>query len=531
MIRNVKKNLVGMQDIAQGLGDTTQTRNSASTTITKLDVPYSVATEAEMQDLDIAVYTRSRVYSTTVLFTDYIYDPAAVAGVSSNTGAGYWVKVLLVAADVKTSYESNADTNAFTDAEKAKLAARTINMDNVNTRRLGNPVFHVLKKNSAAHTLTGALTWTRSTSKTYKNRQLQVKTAAIDTEAEEPTGWAIAPAATNIVLRAKRFDNASWTKGAATVTPNSVNGPDGLLTADTLTADGTNATHNMYQAATCVAETVYTMYVDVKAGTEDTVVLFEGLATAARATFDLTAETAVLGTSHTANPSGLEARIEKYTDGYYRCSLVFITDPAQVSMRFYAYLGTTSAEVSIKDMYFAGAQFQLGNKATALIETVASPVTATTDIVNALTADNVPYLEDFSIVCQVENLQGFTGTNRYICSIETLAGLCAIYADSASNVITARVDNGTSTTVSVAFTPYALTNIALTYDATTLTLVVNRTVDTIAATATPSVDTTGKIFIGMSDAAGTEALGANLTDLQFYDYVLNTDTTSHVTGV
>jgi len=62
--------------------------------------------------------------------SDYFYDVSAVSGDVAPTdqtgGAGFWRRVTVsgeTAASIKTKYESNADTNGYTNAEKSKLAA------------------------------------------------------------------------------------------------------------------------------------------------------------------------------------------------------------------------------------------------------------------------------------------------------------------------------------------------------------------------------------------------------------------------
>ena len=61
--------------------------------------------------------------------SDYFYDATAASGDEAPTdqtgGTGFWRKVAVggeTAASIKTKYESNADTNAFTDAEQTKLS-------------------------------------------------------------------------------------------------------------------------------------------------------------------------------------------------------------------------------------------------------------------------------------------------------------------------------------------------------------------------------------------------------------------------
>lgn len=92
-VRNVKKSLIGMQDIAQGTADVTQTRNASSTTVRKVDIPFPCADTLEMQNLDVTKYTRARVYLSTESYLDYVYDGTTSDGIDSNTGPGSWILV------------------------------------------------------------------------------------------------------------------------------------------------------------------------------------------------------------------------------------------------------------------------------------------------------------------------------------------------------------------------------------------------------------------------------------------------------
>lgn len=105
-VRNVQKSLVAMEDLQQGVGPITQSRNASDATVNQIDTPYAVTDVADMQNLDIEQYTRARVYSDDITFIDYIYDENATSGIESNTGAAYWVETArdsLVLRDTVTS--------------------------------------------------------------------------------------------------------------------------------------------------------------------------------------------------------------------------------------------------------------------------------------------------------------------------------------------------------------------------------------------------------------------------------------------
>ena len=90
-IRNIRKNLAGMEDLLQGVGTEEQVRGTSSYTMGKVDVPYAVTNIGDMQLLDVDLFTRARVYSSTTEFVDYIYDSARVDGVAPVVGAGSWI--------------------------------------------------------------------------------------------------------------------------------------------------------------------------------------------------------------------------------------------------------------------------------------------------------------------------------------------------------------------------------------------------------------------------------------------------------
>lgn len=100
-IRNVKKNLVGMEDLlANGVGTTEQVRGESAFVMGRIDVPYSVNSVAAMQALDVTRFGNARVYSSAVAFIDYRYDAADVSGITPISGSGTWIVANPIAATV-----------------------------------------------------------------------------------------------------------------------------------------------------------------------------------------------------------------------------------------------------------------------------------------------------------------------------------------------------------------------------------------------------------------------------------------------
>jgi len=120
----------------------------------------------------------------------------------------------------------------------------------------------------------------------------------------------------NLLGYTQEFDNAAWTKTAATITANSVAAPDGTLTADTITEDTTAASaHRVFQSITTVAAP-YTASMYVKAGTRSWfyIRLTDSGNTQRYAYFNVS--TGALGTVET----NLTASITSVGNGWYRCA-------------------------------------------------------------------------------------------------------------------------------------------------------------------------------------------------------------------
>ena len=130
--RNIFKQLATMEDIAQGVGEVTQQRGGAPYVTHRMDVPFAVESEAEMQALNITQFTRTRVYSGTTTFEDYIFDPLATAGIAPTNGVGFWV-LLAKVRDVVKYYDSIAgdipDLVGIEDGQQISLKGWHVDSD------------------------------------------------------------------------------------------------------------------------------------------------------------------------------------------------------------------------------------------------------------------------------------------------------------------------------------------------------------------------------------------------------------------
>jgi hypothetical protein len=122
----------------------------------------------------------------------------------------------------------------------------------------------------------------------------------------------------NLVTYSEQFDNAAWAKAAASITANTTTAPNGTLTADTLTGNGTNASHYIQGSFNVSSSfTQHTISIYAKKNTNDFLQLnLAGgvFGSPSFANFDL--NNGVVGLA-----SGVTASIQSVGNGWYRCSM------------------------------------------------------------------------------------------------------------------------------------------------------------------------------------------------------------------
>ena len=123
----------------------------------------------------------------------------------------------------------------------------------------------------------------------------------------------------NLVLRSEEFNDSNWVKYALTITPNSINSPNGTLTADTLIGDGQNAFRYLLQNGSSTSGVTYTTSVFAKKGTNNFMQIIGpiGVYTSGLvfANFDL--NNGVVGSLG----SGTTSSITDFGNGWYRCTM------------------------------------------------------------------------------------------------------------------------------------------------------------------------------------------------------------------
>jgi hypothetical protein len=177
------------------------------------------------------------------------------------------------------------------------------------------------------------------------------------------------PLRTNLQVYSEEFDNVIWTKSRTTITANDTISPNGELTADKITGDGTGTSY-VYDEISLTNGNTYTISIFVKPIiniSSFAINVFGGVGTAP---FDL-----INKTTGTLTGDFTSAKIEDYGNGWLRCSGTLTLSSTTGTKN----IGYGLIDFNGDQFYLFGAQVEEGDYPTSYIKTEASTVTRLKD--------------------------------------------------------------------------------------------------------------------------------------------------------
>lgn len=233
----------------------------------------------------------------------------------------------------------------------------------------------------------GGGSFTRASTATYYDSSGTLQSAAsgtprfdYDPVTHAAKGLLIEESRTNGFTYSEQIENAVWGKTQATVTTNSTLAPDDTMTADTLTADGTNNPHYIFRFTSLANNTDYAVSFFVKRNTAN-YVSFSVTGTA-NISIRLDLNDGTLTTQSVGAATVYNTSVTQAKNGFYRFNVGFRqTSGSPQDMRLYIY-NSTPTEASTASVYFWGLQREDGRVPTSYIPAVGSAATRQADVLS-----------------------------------------------------------------------------------------------------------------------------------------------------
>lgn len=332
----------------------------------------------------------------------------------------------------------------------------------------------------------------------------------------ESLGLLIEEARTNFVTYSQDFSNAIWNKVRTTLYVNTVVAPDGTLTGDFFTTNGTAGTKIVYELSvtTPAANSIYTGSVFVKNNGSSGLFKIEmgSGSNNGQGTFNLS--TGVVGTfTISGTVTASSGTITSVGNGWYKCTLTITHGPSWSGATNIAFYDESSQTAStVTGMSIWGAQVEAGSFATSYIATTSASATRTADNASMTGANFTSWFNNAQGTTYVETSCIGSSSSGYfgVCKFNdgSIANRFGIYGrPSGAGYGAVMTTNGT-TVAGLEPISGSTATIVNTYSKITYSYQVNN----FSATRNASTVTT--------DTAGDVAV-VNRFDIGLYDDVLN----------
>lgn len=268
---------------------------------------------------------------------------------------------------------------------------------------------------STATTLDAATTYTGASASTYTDSSGVLQTALagvprVGNHVYNGTTWVNegllleSEARTNLITYSSDYTNAAWVKLRLSSFLADATGPDGAVSATTLTAGSTGGQAPAYTGfqSTVATATAYTFSAYLKAGTMGHAVLYvSGYTTPADAGYYFDLSSGTIGSAE-GTATGITPLIEAIGGGWYRCSVTFTTDATDTSGETRVYLAEADGDFAVpldglSSILAYGAQLELGATPLSYIPTSGAAATRAAQTLEVAGADMPAYTDAVSI--------------------------------------------------------------------------------------------------------------------------------------